>query len=329
MKYALATLRHAGQPTPAVLVHDQYWSISALMPDLLAPGDPRGWMAIMADWPAADAALAARLPDAIRQVRALPTPASADEVLAPLLYPGKVCCTGANYRQHMNEVGLSKTFDKHAVRPAFFLKPAQTAVVGSGRSVHYPQQTKQFDWEIEMAVVIGRAARHVTAADALAHVAGYTVGLDLSARDYLLHPGNMTGFDTFGGKAFDDSCPLGPAIVPARFIADPQALPLKLSVNGVVMQDANTSDMVWTIAEQIAEISAIMTLLPGDVILTGTPSGAGLPQGLFLKPGDQVVAEIGEVGRLAFEVMPSVWKGGDLPCPLAPAQARQKSKAAP
>ncbi len=244
---------------------------------------------------------------------------TADDVLAPLLYPGKVCATGANYRHHLGEVGLSAEFDKASVRPSFFLKPPLTAVVGSGRSVRYPMQTRQFDWEIELAVVIGRTARFVDAAQALQHVAGYTVGLDLSARDYLLHPGNMAGFDTFGGKGFDDSCPLGPAIVPARFVEDPQKLSLKLWVNGTLQQDGSTADMVWTVAEQIAEMSALMTLQPGDVILTGSPSGSGLSKGIFLQPGDQVTAEIGEVGRLGIEIVAGPWAGQTLPCRLAPA----------
>jgi 2-keto-4-pentenoate hydratase/2-oxohepta-3-ene-1,7-dioic acid hydratase in catechol pathway len=321
MPYALATLRIDGKPVPVIESGGHYWPLSQLAPDLLAPGDQRGLMALMDDWEATEAALFARLPGLLQGIQPLPPLASDDDLLAPLLYPGKVCCTGANYRQHMAEVGLSKSFDKSSVRPAFFLKPARTAVVGSGRSVRYPEQTRQFDWEIELAVVIGRKARHVDAAFALQHVAGYTVGLDLSARDYLLHPGNMAGFDTFGGKAFDDSCPLGPSIIPARFVPDPQNLSIRLDVNGQVKQDSNTSEMVWTIAEQIAEMSAVMTLEPGDVILTGTPSGSGLPTGTFLKPGDRVVAEIGTVGRLAFEVVPSFWAGVQIPCALRPSGA--------
>jgi 2-keto-4-pentenoate hydratase/2-oxohepta-3-ene-1,7-dioic acid hydratase in catechol pathway len=156
----------------------------------------------------------------------------------------------------------------------------------------------------------------VDSASALQYVAGYTVGIDLSARDYLLHEGNMAGFDTFGGKAFDDSCPLGPRIVPARFISDPQQLALRLKVNGETKQSANTAEMVWTVAEQIAEMSAVMTLEPGDVILTGTPSGAGLLDGKFLKPGDRIVAEIEKIGRLEVEIIPSPWAGSAIPCPL-------------
>jgi 2-keto-4-pentenoate hydratase/2-oxohepta-3-ene-1,7-dioic acid hydratase in catechol pathway len=280
-------------------------------------------MALLERWFEIEPVLFERLPGLLAATAPLPAPASADDVLAPLLYPGKVCCTGANYRQHVGEVGLSKTFDKQAVRPSLFFKPPRTAVVGSGRSVRYPEQSAQFDWEIELAVVIGRHARHVSVAAAMDCVAGYTVGIDLSARDYLLHKGNMAGFDTFGGKGFDDSCPLGPGIVPARFVPDPQCLSLRLDVNGEVKQSSNTSEMIWSVAEQIAEMSAILTLEPGDVILTGTPAGSGLSSGRFLKPHDRVRAEIESVGCLEFEIVPSPWAGQALERSLrTPAQTR-------
>jgi 2-keto-4-pentenoate hydratase/2-oxohepta-3-ene-1,7-dioic acid hydratase in catechol pathway len=316
MKYGIATIRHAGKATSVVEINGRYWAASAIVPTLLPEGESRGWMALMNDdWPDHEALLYAQLAERSASIEPLPPPTNADDVLAPLLYPGKVCATGANYRQHLGEVGLASGFNKSRVRPSFFLKPPLTAVVGSGRSVRYPQQTRQFDWEIELAVVIGRTARFVDASQALCHIAGYTVGLDLSARDYLLHPGNMAGFDTFGGKGSDDSCPLGPAIVPSRFVDDPQQLSLKLWVNGTLQQDGSTAEMVWSVAEQIAEMSALMTLQPGDVILTGTPSGSGLSRGLFLQPGDRITAEIGQVGRLAVEIGPCPWAGKTLPCP--------------
>jgi 2-keto-4-pentenoate hydratase/2-oxohepta-3-ene-1,7-dioic acid hydratase in catechol pathway len=315
MNYALSTIRVDGAPVGAVVVEGRYWLLPVHAPDLLDPSDPRGLMALFDDWASAEVELAKRIPLWVKQGGSLPGPAL-DDVLAPLLYPGKVCCTGANYRKHLSEVGLSEAFDKSKVRPSFFHKPPRTAVVGSGRSVRYPVQSSQFDWEIELAVVIGKTARHVSVADALDHVAAYTVGLDLSARDYLLHPGNMAGFDSFGGKGFDDSCPLGPALVPARFVSDPQQLSLRLAVNGQVKQEGNTSEMVWSIAEQIAEMSAILTLEPGDVLLTGTPHGSGLSRGEFLKPGDVVVAEIGEVGRLELEIVASPYTDSSISCRL-------------
>lgn len=316
--YALSTILHLGRPTPAVTAGDRTWTLAALSPQLAALCQGQGWIGAMADWPRVEAVLAERLPALLASTPALPAQPARDEILAPLLYPGKVCCTGANYRQHLAEVGLSKSFDKTAVRPSFFMKPPRTAVVGCGRSVRYPAQSRQFDWEIELAVVIGRPARHVAPALALQHVAGYMVGIDLSARDYLLHKGNMAGFDTFGGKGFDDSCPLGPALVPARFVPDPQRLALSLRLNGDLKQQGNTAEMVWTVAEQIAEMSAIMTLEPGDVLLTGTPHGSGLAEGRFLRPGDRIQATIGELGCLDIDIVPSPYGGQMLPCPLRP-----------
>jgi 2-keto-4-pentenoate hydratase/2-oxohepta-3-ene-1,7-dioic acid hydratase in catechol pathway len=319
MHYSLGTLLVDGQATPVVRTEQGHWALDSVLPEAASAG----WMEVLQSWDRLEGELSKRVAAVLSPQARLPDP-SLDQVLAPLLYPGKVCCTGANYREHVSEVGLSEGFDKSRVRPSFFLKPPRTAVVGSGRSVRYPRQTKQFDWEIELAVVIGRKARHVEPGEAMAHVAGYMVGLDLSARDYLLHPGNMAGFDTFGGKGFDCSCPLGPFMVPARFVRNPQDLPLSLSVNGEMMQKGNTSDMVWTVAEQIAEMSAVMTLEPGDVLLTGTPPGSGLSRGRFLQVGDKVVADIGGVGRLELEIVPDAWHERQVPCPLIPAATASK-----
>jgi 2-keto-4-pentenoate hydratase/2-oxohepta-3-ene-1,7-dioic acid hydratase in catechol pathway len=162
----------------------------------------------------------------------------------------------------------------------------------------------QFDWEIELTAVIGTRARHVSAAQALDHVAGYTIGIDLSARDLLLHPNNVSKMDVFGGKAFDGSCPLGPRIVPSRFVGHPQDLRMKLSVNGDLKQNASTSLMIWSVAEQIEAISSVTTLEPGDVILTGTPAGAAYPHGPFLKVGDRIDAEIEKIGTLSLQILP-------------------------
>jgi 2-keto-4-pentenoate hydratase/2-oxohepta-3-ene-1,7-dioic acid hydratase in catechol pathway len=129
------------------------------------------------------------------------------------------------------------------------------------------------------------------------------VGIDLSARDWQFHPKHLVKFDLFGGKSFGDSCPLGPKITPARFVQHDH-LQLKLWVNGELKQNANMSDMIWSLAEQISAISDHVTLEPGDVILTGTPSGVGLASGTFLKVGDTVEAEIDGLGRLSVEIVP-------------------------
>jgi 2-keto-4-pentenoate hydratase/2-oxohepta-3-ene-1,7-dioic acid hydratase in catechol pathway len=191
---------------------------------------------------------------------------------------------------------------KEAQRLFFFMKPPRNAVVGEGDTVHMPIGTSAFDWEVELAAVIGRRARNVAVETALSHVAGYTVAVDFSARDLNSAPNTFYKLDWVAGKAQDTCCPLGPRFVPARAIRDPQDVGLKLSVNGVVKQDGRSSQMIFSIAEQIAILSRIMTLDPGDVILTGTPAGVGAPKKTFLAVGDRVDAEIEGVGRLGLRI---------------------------
>jgi len=223
------------------------------------------------------------------------------ELLAPLLYPGKILCAGANYYDHMAEMGFPGV-KKETQRLFFFLKAPHNAVVGPGPTVIMPRGTQKYDWEIELAAVIGKTARHVTPQQALEHVAGYTVGIDMSARDFNQAPDQFYKFDWVAGKATDTGCPLGPWIVPASAIPDPQNVALKLSVNGDVKQDSNTDKMIYSVAEQIARASEIMTLDPGDVILTGTPAGVGVPKGTFLKVGDRIDAEIAGIGTLSVTI---------------------------
>lgn len=221
--------------------------------------------------------------------------------LSPLLYPGKVLCAGANYYDHLKEMGVPDT-RKEAQRLFFFFKPARNAVVGEGATVHMPIDTKAFDWEIELAAVIGKRARAVKAEEALSYVAAYTIGIDFSARDHNRAPDTFYKLDWVAGKAHDTCCPLGPRIVPASAISDPQNVGLKLSVNGEVKQDGRTTDMIFSIAEQIEILSRIMTLDPGDVVLTGTPAGVGVPKQTFLSVGDRVDAQIEGIGTLSVTI---------------------------
>ncbi len=223
--------------------------------------------------------------------------------LAPLLYPGKILCAGANYYDHLAEMGMpgAKKADQ---RLFFFMKPPRNAVVGPGDTVHMPIGTQAFDWEIELAAVIGRRARNVPVETAMEHVAAYTVGIDFSARDHNRAPETFYKLDWVAGKANDTTCPLGPRLVPARSFTDPQSIPLHLSVNGQTKQDGNTSGMIFSIAEQIAIASRIMTLDPGDVILTGTPAGVGVPKQTFLAVGDTVEASVPGIGTLSVRIQP-------------------------
>ena len=221
-------------------------------------------------------------------------------LLAPVRFPAKVLCAGANYFDHLTEMGIDRP--RTPVTPYFFFKPPTTSVIGPGEAVVLPRRAgRKIDWEAELAVVIGTRCRDVPAERAREVVAGWTVVNDVSARDRLDRTDPVAapfGFDWVGAKGGDTFCPMGPGVVPDWLVGDPQALDLRLSVNGVVKQHANTAGMVTGIAELIAAASATVTLEPGDVIATGTPAGVGYPRGEFLQPGDEVLVEIDGVGAL-------------------------------
>ena len=273
----------------------------ALAPLAAASGKalPASNVAIFTDWERSRAVLT-ELAAAVAKGGVAPVEA---KLAAPLTYPGKVLCAGANYYDHMAEMGFPGV-KKEAQRLFFFFKPPRNAVVGPGATVVMPRGTKKYDWEIELAAVIGKTARYVTVETALSHVAGYTVAIDLSARDFNQAPDQFYKFDWVAGKATDTACPMGPWIVPADALGDVQNVALKLSVNGVTKQDSSTSQMIYSVAEQIARASELMTLDPGDVVLTGTPAGVGVPRGTFLNPGDKIDAEIAGIGKLSVEIKP-------------------------
>ena len=222
----------------------------------------------------------------------------------PLRYPRKVLCSGANYHRHMREMMVDRPAD---ARPYFFLKPPTTALVGPGDPIIVPADPgAKVDWEAELAVVIGRRARHVSEADALEYVAGYSAINDISLRGphRVQHPiGEPFQWDWLASKGADQSTPLGPGIRLAFLVENPQDLELRLWVNGQLKQEANTSDMVVGVAALIAAASDLVTLEPGDVIATGTPDGVGLPRGEFLRPGDVVEMEVADFGRLTNPVV--------------------------
>lgn len=209
-------------------------------------------------------------------------PLNAVRLLAPCV-PSKVVGIGLNYRRHADELGF-----KPPERPILFLKPP-TTVVGPGDPVLYPELSRQVEYEGELAVVIGREARHVSPEDAPRYILGYTCANDVTARDLQPKDGQWTvakGFDTF--------CPLGPAIVTGL---DPAALTVTTRVNGQVRQNSPVSDLIFGVPELVSYVSQIMTLLPGDIILTGTPAGVGPVQ-----PGDRMEVEVSGVGTLANQV---------------------------
>jgi 2-keto-4-pentenoate hydratase/2-oxohepta-3-ene-1,7-dioic acid hydratase in catechol pathway len=229
-------------------------------------------------------------------------------LLAPVPQPPNLYMIGANYADHAREMrGLEPDapVPKPPGGPFVFLKPT-TTVVGPGDAVRLGPGCEKVDWEAELAVVIGRRAAKVSVDEALGCVAGYTIANDISARDRFRRADSaeppMT-FDWFAQKGWETSCPMGPWLVPARRRPDPAGLALRLTLNGAVEQDSTTSEMIFSVAEQIAYISAIVPLVPGDVICTGTPAGVGMAKGRFLAAGDAVVCEIEGIGRLANPVV--------------------------
>jgi 2-keto-4-pentenoate hydratase/2-oxohepta-3-ene-1,7-dioic acid hydratase in catechol pathway len=261
-------------------------------------------LAILHDWPAARDRLdkAASAPPAGQ-------PLAATKLLPPILWPSAIYCAGANYVDHAAEMarvsGREPEPDPHTLglKPWHFIKAGRSTLAAHDETVQITGLSKTMDWEIELAAVIGRAAKNVLLAQALDYVAGYTIANDLSARDMGRRPHVPDGapfkFDWVAHKNFDGSCPLGPWIVPARDIPDPQKLGLKLWVNGGVKQDSNSGQMIFTLAEQIAHLSSRITLQPGDVILTGTPAGVGAARPEFLKAGDVVTLWIENIGTLS------------------------------
>jgi 2-keto-4-pentenoate hydratase/2-oxohepta-3-ene-1,7-dioic acid hydratase in catechol pathway len=194
------------------------------------------------------------------------------------------------------------------VTPLLFLKPS-TSIIGPGEPVYAPEISNAVDYELEIAVVIGKRCKHVKAADALGVVAGYMVANDISARtiDWGVERGEVTPrtafFDWLNGKWPDSFAPMGPYIATTDDVPNPQALAMRLSVNGIVRQQASTGDMIFDIAETIEFCSRFMTLEPGDVILTGTPSGVGATTQTYLQPGDRIEAWIEGLGTLSTPVI--------------------------
>ena len=304
MSFSLATIDIDGLATPVVQAGGILYRLEDVAPSVLSGPGPGGLMSVLEHWPDNEPSLVdavGRLGSGQGTAHAVPSPARLEQWLTPLQYPRKVICTGSNYLDHVTRDGGHTAFSKEDNVPVFFLKPPTTTLVGQGSSVRYPAQSAKFDYELELAVIIGRPGRKIRTDEARSYVAGYTIGLDLSARDWQRHPKHLVKFDLFGGKAFDDSCPLGPGIVPARFVDD-ASLQLRLRVNGELRQDASTSDMIWDVAEQIAHISEHVTLEPGDVIMTGTPAGVGLSTGTWLKVGDLLEAEITGLGTLTGQI---------------------------
>jgi 2,4-didehydro-3-deoxy-L-rhamnonate hydrolase len=248
-------------------------------------------------------------------IRAQSVPLEALRVHPPVDLPCNVYCAGMNYRKHVidlimsqsgtaDEPGLTgadrraqaeKTMDLRAAsgEPFVFIKSV-SAIVGANDNVTLPDGVTRPDWELELGVVIGRPARHVSRNDALNHVAGYAVVNDVTARDRINH--KEMRFDWLKGKSSPTFLPFGPYLVPTAFVGDPQNLRLTLKLNGKPMQDESSADMIYSVARLIEYLSTHVQLLPGDLICTGSPAGNGAHYNRFLQPGDVMEASIDGLG---------------------------------
>jgi len=218
------------------------------------------------------------------------------KLLAPILNPDKVVCVGMNYKDHCEEQNVPVP-----VEPILFSKFA-SSITGPNEPIRYPSITKELDFEVELAFVIGKKGKDIPLERALDHVFGYTVAHDVSARDWQL---KKNGGQWLLGKTIDDFCPIGPEIVTRSELPDPHVLPIRCRVNGVTEQDSNTDQMVHRVDAIVSYLSKFCTLLPGDIVLTGTPPGVGVfrKPPLFLKKGDVVECEIDGIGTIRNEII--------------------------
>jgi len=278
----LATIQTEAGPRAAVLRAGQYVDLRAT--DHSLPATVRG---LLEAGPAAmkSAAQAAQRPGAVAY------PADRVKLLPPIPDPPKIVCLGLNYRDHAIESGA--TIPKE---PILFSK-YNTALTGDGEPIVLPSVSNEVDFEAELVIVVGKRGRPLRADEAQGYAAGYTIGHDVSARDWQL---KKEGRQWMVGKTFDTFAPTGPVLVTADEAPDPHALPIRLRLNGRTMQDSNTSQMIFSVGATLAYLAQVFTLEVGDLVFTGTPPGVGFARKppVFLKAGDQVEVEIEGLGVL-------------------------------
>jgi len=237
------------------------------------------------------------------------TPLDSAKLLAPIPQPGKVIALAGNYSEHIQEAALKKGFKlglsastRRTTVPRPFLMPP-TVVIGPDEQIPWPAYSDKIDYEIELAVIIGKKTKCVAPDQALGHVAGYTICNDVSARSVTFAKGRKKRpwdefYDWLNGKWADGFCPMGPYLATCDEVADVQNLDMELKVNGETRQKANTSQMIYPVADIVSFLSYIMALEPGDCIATGTPAGVAVATGEFLQPGDRIECTIENLSTL-------------------------------
>ena len=285
----LATYRHRGKIAAGVVTGDAVVPFAAIAPDL-----PATLEALLDAGPEALAALRERLPDARGGV-----PMAQVELLAPIRHPRKFLGIGLNYASHLEEF-LAKGNPAPDLTHQIWFNKQTSCIVGPFDPIHRPRVSHQLDFEGELGIVIGCACRHVAAADAHRVIAGYLIVNDVSVRDWQKRTPTATL-----GKSFDTHGPTGPWLTTADEIADPQALAIVTRVDGVVMQRGSTAELLHSIGAMIACLTTVMTLEPGDILATGTPSGVGMGRTppVWLEPGQSVRVEIEGLGHIENRVI--------------------------
>lgn len=309
MSYRLLAYMSNGVPVAGILLPD----MTVIQANhLLGRQDRVTVEDLLDDWVVSNKEISGRIQGDLSKFDRVPV--SSLRLLSPLTRPGQLYIAGSNYSDHADEMmrrdlarGIKREHT-HFSAPVHTLKASRACIVGNDADVKRPVGCKMFDWEAELAVIIGRHASNVKAEDALDYVAGYSIANDMSARDISrrkdVKETSPFYVDWIGHKSFEGACPLGPWITPRQFVDDPHNLPMKLWVNETIRQNSNTSNMIFSIGEQIAELSRRLPLFPGDIIATGTPAGTGTAhENAYLKPGDTVKVEIRDLGTLVTHIV--------------------------